>query len=341
MALTLQQKQAITERACQIIFSNEGNYGSVNKNDNGAVSIGKVQWHAGRALNLLKTIVKANKNQANQMLGSTLYNEILNSSNWNKRIVTQIEADKISALLQTPQGKKAQDELAKSDVLSYVNKGISYGLQNEEALIYFADGVNQYGTASTLWKKIAEAAIKKGGTLDAMFEATKSMTSNYISRRTKVYNTLKTQSGTAIIESNPIKILPDKTTIKMIQKWINDYCNIKIDVDGEFGPQSKKGMTIALQHYLNLNRADPQLVEDGIFGSKTSAACTYVSSSHLKKSDLAFIAQCLLYVNGYDPQGLDSIFGKDSTEAAKLFQAEHNLEPDGEVGKLTFRKLLA
>ena len=340
MALTLAERQKIAERACVIIFSNEGNYGSVNKNDNGAVSVGKVQWHGNRALTLLITIAKADKNQANQILGSTLYNEIMSSTNWSKRILSQAEADKISALLQTSQGKKAQDDLAKNDVLSYINKGISYGLQNAEALIYFADGVNQYGTGSSLWKRIVEAALKKGGTLDAMYEATKSLTSNYMTRRTRVYNTLKKEISSSISEEKSIKITPDTTTIKMIQKWINDYCKAGLVVDGKFGPKSKEGMVKAIQHFLN-TEFDAMLVEDGKFGPATTNACTYVSSTHLNKSDLAFMAQCLLYVNGYDPQGLDSSFGKNSTKAAKLFQEEHNLEADGEVGKLTFKKLVA
>lgn len=340
MALALKEKQEIAERACVIIFSNEGNYGSVNKNDNGAVSIGKVQWHGNRALNLLKTIVNANKNQANQILGSTLYNEILSSSNWGTRILSQTEANSISNLLQTSEGKKAQDDLAKSDVLTYINKGVSYGLKNAEALIYFADGVNQYGTASSLWKNIATAAIKKGGTLDAMYEATKKLTSNYLLRRAKVYNTLKQQSSTNTEKNNSIKITPDKATIKMIQKWINNYCNAGLIVDGSFGPSSKKGMIKAIQRYHNLNGTNPKLVEDGSFGALTSKACTYVSSTHLNNSDLAFIAQCLLYINGYDPQGLDSSFGPNSTKATKLFQSEHNLESDGSVGKLTFKKLV-
>lgn len=347
MALTLKQKQEITERACTIIFSNEGNYGSVNKNDNGAISIGKVQWHGNRALNLLKTIVKANKNQANQYLGSVLYNEILSSSNWGTRIVTQEEADKISRLLKTTEGKQAQDDLAKSDVLTYVNKGISYGLENAEALIYFADGVNQYGTASSLWKKIATAALQKGGTLDAMYEATKSMTSNYMSRRTKVYNTLKNQSGSNTnANTSPmytsIKITPDPVTIKMIQKWINDYCNAGLTIDGKFGPKSMKGMIKAIQRYHNLNvLKERQIAEDGVFGPETSNVCTYVSLTHLKKSDLAFIAQCLLYINGYDPKGLDSSYGLHTIKAAKVFQQEHGLNSDGVVGKLTFKKLVS
>ena len=36
--------QTILERAKTIIEKNEGNYGTVNSNDNGALSIGKMQW---------------------------------------------------------------------------------------------------------------------------------------------------------------------------------------------------------------------------------------------------------------------------------------------------------
>lgn len=126
--MTTQQKTEIAKRACTIIFANEGNYGSVNANDNGALSIGKVQWHGNRAKALLLAICNANTNQGNQTLGSKLYNEVKSSKDWSKRIVTQSEAVKISTLLQTATGKKIQDEQALSDVLTYVNKGISYGL---------------------------------------------------------------------------------------------------------------------------------------------------------------------------------------------------------------------
>lgn len=337
--MTTQQKTEIAKRACDIIFANEGNYGSVNANDNGAVSIGKVQWHGNRAKALLLSICNANSNQGNHILGSSLYNEVKSSKDWGKRTVNNDEANKISNLLTTDTGKSVQDKQALSDVLTYVNKGISYGLTNAEALIYFADGVNQYGTASTLWKNISKQALQKGGTLDAMYEATKSLTPNYLSRRTKVYNTLK-QGATTIVEDNTIKIVPDKITIKMIQKWINDYCNAGLVIDGAFGPKSKKGMVMALQHCLNTDFGK-DLVEDGSFGPLTSRACQYVSSSHNNKGNLAFIAQCLLYVNGYDPKGLDSLFGTNSTKAAKLFQSEHNLEVDGSVGRLTFAKLVA
>lgn len=184
------------QRACEIIFSNEGGYSSVNKNDNGAVSIGKVQWHGNRARDLLKSIISEAGATARSILGADLYNEILSGSSWSKRTVTESEASRISSLLDTTEGRKAQDNLAYSDVSSYIEKGKSYGLTDPAALIYFADGVNQYGTNSNLWKRIAETALKNGGTLDAMYAATKQLTSSYMTRRTNVYNTLKAGGAT-------------------------------------------------------------------------------------------------------------------------------------------------
>lgn len=182
----------IADKAAVVIFSNEGNYGSVNKNDNGAISVGKVQWHANRALNLLKTIVKnIGADVAKEKLGNDLYNEILKTNNWNTRVATAAEAATISELLSTPQGKKSQDELAIADITSYVKIGQSYGLKDAGAIIYFADGVNQYGFGSSLWKNICCDALKSTGDVEAMFMATKKRTDDYISRRTAVYNKVK------------------------------------------------------------------------------------------------------------------------------------------------------
>lgn len=343
--LNTTQKTAIAQKAMPIIFANEGGYTSVNANDNGAVSIGKVQWHAGRAKGLLQTICKKNPANAKNQLGMALYNEVMGNASWSHRCVDADEKKRISVLLGSAESREAQDSLALSDILSYVNKGCSYGLTDENALIYFADGVNQYGTGSSLWKKIVQTALQKGGTLDAMFAATKEHTSNYISRRTKVYNTLKAGQQSAVPQQ-PVKdtscprIIPDRTTIKMIQKWLNDYCQAGLVIDGSFGPKSKKGAVKAIQHFMNIHY-NALLVEDGSFGPLTTKACVYVSVSRNNKSDLAFIAQILLYVNGYDPQGLDSDFGKNTEKACISFQKDHALTPDGKAGGQTFKKLVA
>ncbi len=172
--------------AAGIIFDNEGSYGSVNKNDKGAVSIGKLQWHADRAASLLREIIKAEPSAKN-ILGDALYKEITGGASWAARIVTAAEAAKLKAILTTKAGKAAQDEQAIADVESYIKKGQSYGLTDAGALIYFADGVNQYGTASALWKKIAAEALKGAGDVRAMYEATIKHTNKYLTRRKKVY----------------------------------------------------------------------------------------------------------------------------------------------------------
>ena len=66
---------AIVSASAQILYNNEGSYNSVNPNDNGAVSVGKLQWHGWRALSLLQTIVSANEKQAEKLLGSSLYKD--------------------------------------------------------------------------------------------------------------------------------------------------------------------------------------------------------------------------------------------------------------------------
>lgn len=170
--------------AAGIIFDNEGSYGSVNKNDNGAVSVGRLQWHGGRAAAMLKKIISAEPD-AKSILGGALYGEITGGANWAARIVTAAEAAKLKAILTTKAGKAAQDEQAIADVESYIKKGQSYGLTDAGALIYFADGVNQYGTASALWKTIAAEALKGAGDVRAMYEATIKHTNKYLTRRKK------------------------------------------------------------------------------------------------------------------------------------------------------------
>lgn len=180
-------KGQLVDIAANIIFSNEGSYGSVNKDDNGAVSIGKVQWHADRALSLLRTICNANKDQAKLILGNPLYNEILTSNSWATRIVTSAEAKDISALLLTTQGQQAQDSLAKADISTYIDKGCSYGLTDPGALIYFADGVNQYGTNSTLWRDAAKESLQYGIQLLTMHQYIIGKDNRFNNRREKVY----------------------------------------------------------------------------------------------------------------------------------------------------------
>ncbi len=181
----------VVQAAQKIIFGNEGNYGSVNANDNGAVSVGKVQWHAGRALSLLKKICAAEKGAAS-ILGSALYTEITTAAAgaWNTRTVNAEEKAAISKLLSTDAGKRVQDSQAETDVGAYVDHGLKVGVEAPAALVYFADMENQGGGGASA--RVA-AAAQKPVTLDTLHAAglADRVMGKYSKRRNKVYESAK------------------------------------------------------------------------------------------------------------------------------------------------------
>ena len=152
-------KREIAAEAAKVIFANEGNYSSVNADDNGALSVGKVQWHGNRALSLLKKIAQGAGAEAT--LGKTLYNEIMTASNWETRTVTAIEKVKLSKILGTPGGKAVQDRQAEEDILSYVTHGVKMGIEDPQSLVYFADLENQGGAGAS--KRVGNAAAQRAG----------------------------------------------------------------------------------------------------------------------------------------------------------------------------------
>ena len=126
----------MTSTAISCIMSHEGSYGSVNRNDCGACSIGKLQWHAGRALNLLKSICNNAPDLSQSILGNTFYNEILTATNWNYRTFSVSEGNAVSTLLTTDAGVAAQDALAFSDVQGYIVSGQPFILTGNDVTLY-------------------------------------------------------------------------------------------------------------------------------------------------------------------------------------------------------------
>ena len=149
--------EEIISAAATIVRQNEGSYASVNRDDNGALSIGWIQWHANRALNLLKTIVSANDQNAQTILGEALYNEIKTATSWTTRILTEDEGKKVSQLISTDEGKKAQDDLAAKDLSSYINRAVGYGITDPASLVYYADIENQCGSGGA--KRVAAQSL--------------------------------------------------------------------------------------------------------------------------------------------------------------------------------------
>lgn len=137
----------IVNATTEIIMTNEGNYTTVVRNDNGSLSIGKICWHGTNALNLMKDIVALNPTQALNILGPSLYNEVITSYSWNTKIPTSAEASVIAVFLATAESRKVQDETAWKYISEYVDHGMALGITEPEALVFFADFENQNGRA--------------------------------------------------------------------------------------------------------------------------------------------------------------------------------------------------
>lgn len=124
----------------------EGNCNSVNANDMGAVSIGMIQWHGTRALNILKQIVALIPDYALEVLGEEFYNEILTAKNWETRIVNAEEKAALILLLSTEESKQVQIAQARADIGEYLSHAKRQGMNTPALQMYFMDIENQYGS---------------------------------------------------------------------------------------------------------------------------------------------------------------------------------------------------
>lgn len=203
---------SLAEIAAKIIFSNEGSYTSIAWNDHdckaspknftssctcinsksGSISIGKIQWHANRARNLLIAIRElnatkfeeiCNKHGAGELL--TLLNESISwgsMKNWSNDCPI---GKAIKEILGTEESKQAQDDQAIKDVQGYLTTASSGGITDPACLIYLADIINQYGSCSDL--------VKSGiNNLDELYNySIKHGYGGYEPRRTSTYNKIK------------------------------------------------------------------------------------------------------------------------------------------------------
>lgn len=224
----------MTSTAISCIMSHEGSYGSVNRNDCGAVSIGKLQWHAGRALGLLQSICYNAPDLSQSTLGSTLYNEILSSPNWNYRTFTVSEGSAVATLLTTDAGIAAQDALAYSDVQGYIVSGQNKGLVSEGALVMYADIYNfGSGIASRIASRAAGYAGSYGAvSLDDMYRAAMNDSYNsdaaFVQRTNMVYQSLQNMNIGGDVETtapatNPTDEPTQETTTVITSDFSDSY----------------------------------------------------------------------------------------------------------------------
>lgn len=125
-------------------------------------------------------------------------------------------------------------------------------------------------------------------------------------------------------------------TIKYIQNELNARYNTSLNVDGIFGPLTKKAMVKGLQIELN-TQCGARLNIDGIFGSLTKSACPNVKQG--MKGNITWLIQARLYTLGFNTNGVDGIYGSGTKNAVAKYQSSVNIASDGICGKNTFEKL--
>ncbi|MFP3509837.1 peptidoglycan-binding protein [Peribacillus sp. SIMBA_075] len=125
-------------------------------------------------------------------------------------------------------------------------------------------------------------------------------------------------------------------TIRSIQKTLNSRYKAGLNVDGFNGPKTKSALIKALQTELN-KQFNKKLVVDGKWGVKTKVAIVTVQKG--AKGNLTWILQAALYLAGFNPGSLDSIFGKGTETALEKFQKAKKITADKKAGKETFNEL--
>ena len=217
---------AILDLAMPIIIENEvginrnkwpdgitdSQYGNVNSNDNGAWSIGLIQWHGCRAFDILYQIASADSNWTSKWsdqslsIVSDLQSAVKNKSaspkrnNWNVTMYNSSVINGTKAMLTSSIGKTTQRDFARSETKVALDKLMDepYGITNPAILIFCMDIMNQYGNGvnSVITGCIEKAAqISKSDKtmmqqLDDYRDYWKGRTTAYNSRRTNTYNYL-------------------------------------------------------------------------------------------------------------------------------------------------------
>ena len=270
----------MTSTAISCIMSHEGSYGSVNRNDCGAVSIGKLQWHAGRALSLLQSICYSAPDLSQSTLGSTLYNEILSSPNWNYRTFTVSEGSAVATLLTTDAGVAAQDALAYSDVQGYIVSGQNKGLVSEGALVMYADIYNfGCGIASRIASRAAGYAGSYGAvSLDDMYRAAMndsySSDAAFVQRTNMVYQSLQNMNIGGDVETtapatNPTDEPTQETTTVVTSDFSDSYAGTYVVTASALNLRSNPSTSASVVATLPKNAVVTVTMADGKWAAVT------------------------------------------------------------------------
>lgn len=150
-------------------------FGYRDSDDNGAWSIGLIQWHGPRAFDILYQIANADTNWLSQWsdqslnIVSDLQSALKTGSsspkrnNWNVTVYNDSILSGTKKMLTSSKGKETQISFSKSETKIALDKLLDkpYGITNPGILIFCIDIMNQYGNGvNSVIKGCLEEAAK-------------------------------------------------------------------------------------------------------------------------------------------------------------------------------------
>lgn len=120
--------------------------------------------------------------------------------------------------------------------------------------------------------------------------------------------------------------------VREIQQALNrKYLNMMGDylaTNGLYDRNTNKTIKMAVQYEIGVT-------PDGSWGNATKNALPALTIGS-SNTDLIYLLQYLLFLNGFDPNGFDGSFGNGARSAVMQFQELMHLEVDGSVGPQTW-----
>ena len=136
------------------------------------------------------------------------------------------------------------------------------------------------------------------------------------------------QSNTSNNESNSVTVLD-------IQRGYNSkFGSIlgTISEDNSAGPDTRKHLKMALQYEMN-KQYGSNLAVDGSFGPATKKA--FYDLTQGVYGNITWLCQAMLYIKGYNPNGLDCSHGPGMKACVTQYQKDKRLKVDGILGPNT------
>ena len=180
----------------------DDNYRKVLGNDNGAWSIGLIQWNASRAYDLLLKISNNDTDWRNVWSNKDydLYKDLnTNSSSarskYGKGYTVVIGSDlvnQVQNMMSTEKAKSTQRDYASEDTQSSITKVQEKGVTNPMITIFLVDIMNQYGPNLPSTIQNAASISKNGGDIKSQFDEFV----KYCEQNLGSYNTYKNRRNT-------------------------------------------------------------------------------------------------------------------------------------------------